>query len=345
MKVVFFFRNIVRLPAVLSSALIVGLLPCLAGCSVILNVPDPAVLKIQYPVVHYIPPTKARPGSQDFTISLQKAKPASWVDIGSISKAAVGAIVVSEDWAFYHHAGYDPNQIRLAIKEKLQEGRALRGASTITQQVARNVFLTQDRNYLRKMRELALAVRMEEVLGKRRILEVYLNIAELGEGIYGIGPAARFYFKKPPSQLTAKEGAFLAMLLPSPKRYSQSFREKRLTEYAQDTVDTILEKMTTARYLTLTQENVELSRPLSFEKDQHIRAVVQKKPEELSAPTQPVPVPVKAAEPATEPSQPVASGEPVEAVPPAAPEELLDPVPPEDEAPENSQSPLPAVEL
>jgi monofunctional biosynthetic peptidoglycan transglycosylase len=187
------------------------------------------------------------------------------VSLGEISKEAVEAIVVSEDWAFYQHKGYDPNQIREAIKEKVEEGRALRGASTITQQVARNVFLTQERSTLRKVRELVLAVRMEEVLGKRRILEVYLNIAELGEGLYGVGAAAEFYFHKPASELTAKEGAFLAMLLPSPKRYSQSFRQKHLTEYAQDTVESILNKMEAAHYLTEEQKQEELARPLSFE--------------------------------------------------------------------------------
>jgi monofunctional biosynthetic peptidoglycan transglycosylase len=251
-----------------------------------LGVADPAALKKQYPVVHYHPlalalaPAQKKvrrsspaPSVQDFTITLQSARPVGWVDLDEVSRAATDAIIVSEDWAFYQHHGYDPNQIREAIKENVEEGRSLRGASTITQQVARNVFLSQERSTLRKVKELVLAVRLEEVLGKRRILEVYLNIAEMGEGLFGIGAASQFYFHKPASELTAKEGAFLAMLLPSPKRYSQSFRQKRLTEYAQDTVDTILDKMERAHYLTEEQKEREKSRPLSFEVGEGLTAL------------------------------------------------------------------------
>jgi monofunctional glycosyltransferase len=250
-------------PSISALLAVAGVSLGISGCARVLNLPDPVILKTQYPVIHYLP--KAPKGTQDFTVALQRARPPGWVDLPSVSKAAIGAIVVSEDWAFYQHKGYDPNQIREALKEKVEDGGVLRGASTITQQVARNVFLTQDRNAVRKVRELVLAIRMEQVLGKRRILETYLNIAELGEGIYGIGAASQYYFNKPPSQLKAKEGAFLAMLLPSPKRYAVSFRLKHLTEYAQDTVASILDKMVQAHYLTAEQKWVELARPLSFE--------------------------------------------------------------------------------
>lgn len=230
----------------------------LTGCN-INDGADVKILKTQYPTVHYQGP------KQEADIKFRKTKPDEWTDLKNVSKTAVGAIIVSEDWAFYSHKGYDPNQIREAIRKDMEEGKFARGASTITQQVARNVFLNQKKTLLRKARELVLAVKMEEVLTKSKILEIYLNIAEWGDGIYGISKASFFYFNKPPSELTAKEGAFLAMLLPSPKRYNKSFKVKHLTEYGRKTINSILNKMTQANYLTDEERDRELEAPLSFE--------------------------------------------------------------------------------
>jgi monofunctional biosynthetic peptidoglycan transglycosylase len=246
-------------------------------------------LKTRFPVVHYVKPVTTGRGqmapaahAQDFYVTIEKTRPPHWAPLAGISKKAMEAIIVSEDWAFYQHKGYDPEQIRAAVRERIDEGR-MRGASTITQQVARNVFLTQDQNLFRKVAELVLAVRLEDQIGKRKILEVYLNIAEWGEGIFGIDEAARHYFGKSPKDLNAKEGAFLAMLLPSPKRYSQSFREKKLTDYANDTVEAILDKMVQAHWLTPAEKVAEWSLPLSFEKDRTPR-VAHTPPEEQAAP-------------------------------------------------------------
>lgn len=222
--------------------------------------PDPNVLKNQYPVVQSRPQEPSVP-----LVKLVKTRPPGWVSLGGVSRVAVGAVVVSEDWAFYQHKGYDPQQMREAFKEDWEEGAFVRGASTITQQVARNVFLSKDKNLWRKLKELFVAVEMEGKLGKRRILEVYFNIAEWGPGIYGIGPASQYYFHKPPSELTAKEGAFLAMLLPSPVRYGQSFRSKKLTAYARETVESILNKMTQAHMISEEERDREVGTPLSFE--------------------------------------------------------------------------------
>jgi monofunctional biosynthetic peptidoglycan transglycosylase len=221
--------------------------------------PDVSILKTRFPVVRYKGP------DQPPQIRLEKKPPASWVKVSSISKHAVGAIVVSEDWAFYQHPGYDAHMISEAIRADWERGKFARGASTITQQVVRNIFLDQDKNIWRKVKELYLAIQIEKTLNKNKILELYLNIAEWGQGIYGIGPASAYYFKKKPDQLTAKEGAFLAMLLPSPKRYSRSFKVKQLSPYARSTVQTILEKMTQARYLTQEELEIENSSLLSFE--------------------------------------------------------------------------------
>lgn len=230
------------------------------------SIPDVAPLKDHFAKVTYHGP------KEPFEVSLQKARPPGYVGLGQVSRVAVGAVVVSEDWAFYQHKGYDPNQIREAAREAWEAGAPVRGASTITQQVAKNVFLSQERTLARKLKELWLATRLEETVGKKKILETYLNVAEWGPGVFGIGAAARHYFKKAASELTAKEGAFLAMLLPSPKRYSQSFRKKRLTEYAQRTVDDILFKMQQAGYLSEDQRMLEATAPLPFEQmpDQHL---------------------------------------------------------------------------
>ena len=230
--------------------------------------PNVAVLRTQYPVVRYHPVVKSAgiKTQEPPTVLLSQVRPPGWVGLGEVSRVAVGAVLVSEDWAFYQHKGYDANQIKEAIKEDWEEGRFARGASTITQQVVRNVFLDKDKNLWRKVKELYLAIRLEETTGKRKILESYLNIAEWGEGVFGIHAASRHYFGKHPSQLTAREGAFLAMLLPSPKRYSQSYRAKKLTRYARSTVDSILTKMTQANYISEDQRLAEVSMSLPFER-------------------------------------------------------------------------------
>jgi monofunctional biosynthetic peptidoglycan transglycosylase len=188
------------------------------------------VLKTEYPRVNYNAADKTD------SIEIVKKRPAYWTNLSGVSKLAVGAIVLSEDWAFYQHNGFDWEQIRNSFETNLKKGKFARGGSTITQQVAKNVFLSNEKTIWRKVQEAVLAVRLERNLGKARILEIYLNIAEFGEGLYGIGPAARYYFKKSPGELSAKEGAFLAMLLPSPKKYSVSYRKRVLTPYAASTV-------------------------------------------------------------------------------------------------------------
>ncbi len=224
------------------------------------HLPSVRVLRSQYPVVDY------QGASVPTQMHWAKIRPHGWVKISRISKIAVAAIVVSEDWAFYQHKGYDLNQITEAFKLDLKRRRFARGASTITQQVVKNLFLGQEKSLGRKIKEVVLSVQLEETLKKSEILEIYLNIAEWGEGLFGVGAAAQFYFKKDPSDLTAKEGAFLAMLLPSPKRYSRSFFKRRLTHYAQETVQSILDKMVQAGYLSEESRQGLEFLPLSFER-------------------------------------------------------------------------------
>ena len=142
-----------------------------------------------------------------------------WVDWKDISPHMALAVVASEDQKFPFHRGFDFQSIKEAWEERHTRGR-LRGASTITQQTSKNLFLWEGKSYVRKGLEACITVVMEAFWPKRRILEVYLNVAEFGDGIYGVHSAAQIFFGKTPSQLTRHEAALLAAVLPHPKRYS-----------------------------------------------------------------------------------------------------------------------------
>lgn len=139
-----------------------------------------------------------------------------WVSLGDISPWMPLAVVASEDQRFPHHHGVDFGAIRKALAE-YQAGQGLRGASTITQQTAKNLFLWNGRSFIRKALEAGLALGVDGVWPKRRIIEVYLNIAEFGHGVYGVEAASRLYFGIPASQLSQTQSARLAAVLPNPK--------------------------------------------------------------------------------------------------------------------------------
>ncbi len=140
-----------------------------------------------------------------------------WVSFNNISPNVVKAILVSEDQKFYVHHGFDVTQIEHAIEE-YNEGKRLRGASTITQQLARNIFLSPSKNILRKAMETYFTFLMELILTKKRILELYLNTIEMGKNIYGIGRASKVYFNKDAKYLTRLQSALIAAALPNPVR-------------------------------------------------------------------------------------------------------------------------------
>lgn len=143
----------------------------------------------------------------------------TWVPLSRISPALINAVIAAEDSTFYSHRGVEWKLTARVFWESLRTGRKDRGASTITQQVARNLYLSPRKSYLRKMRELVVAQRMEQLLSKRRILEIYLNIAEWGEGVFGAEAAAQAYFGKSASALTWEEAVALTAVLPSPRRH------------------------------------------------------------------------------------------------------------------------------
>lgn len=202
---------------------------------------------------------------QSVSIEIKASKPKSWVSLKEISRFAKGAIVVSEDWAFYQHEGVDLEQMKVALEEMVDEKR-FRGASTITQQMVKNVFLSDSRTIWRKIHEIILSQKVEKVLSKDRILEVYLNVIEYGPGIYGIKAASSYYFKKPPVSLTARESAFLAMLLPSPKRYHISYKKKHLTRFAQIRIKAILKKMRMAKIISPEMYEQEINSRFGWER-------------------------------------------------------------------------------
>src|ERR671912_1894136 len=140
-----------------------------------------------------------------------------WVSYRRISPQLVRAVLVTEDDAFWSHDGLDYQQIKESLEVNLERGEFARGASTITQQLAKNLYLSPSKNPLRKLRELIIARRLEAELSKRRILEIYLNVIEWGDGVYGAEAAARTHFRKSAAALEAQEAALLAASIRNPR--------------------------------------------------------------------------------------------------------------------------------
>ena len=140
-----------------------------------------------------------------------------WVPYSAISSSLKRAVLVAEDDAFWQHDGIDVKQITESIERDLQKGTFSRGGSTITQQLAKNLYLSPSKNPVRKLRELLITRRLEASLSKTRILEIYLNVIEWGDRVYGAEAASRTYFRKPASALNAEEGALLASSIMNPR--------------------------------------------------------------------------------------------------------------------------------
>jgi monofunctional biosynthetic peptidoglycan transglycosylase len=142
-----------------------------------------------------------------------------WIPLSRISKNLVDAVIVAEDGAFYSHGGVDWFEVRESIEKNIDERRAARGASTITQQLAKNLFLSTSKDPIRKAKELLITLLLENMLGKDRILEIYLNVIEWGRGVFGVEAAAQTFFGKSASGLTLEEAIRLASVIPSPLRH------------------------------------------------------------------------------------------------------------------------------
>ena len=175
-----------------------------------------------------------------------------WVGWSRISREVGIAVVAAEDQKFPSHYGFDIDSITRAVLEKRDRTR---GASTITQQVAKNLYLWPGRSWVRKGAEAYLTVWIELVWPKRRILEVYLNIAEFGPGIFGVGAASKSAFGKHPSQLTSREAALLAAVLPNPKRMSAASPSAYVEERA-DEIQRAVQSLGGPRYLVFRETRV-----------------------------------------------------------------------------------------
>ena len=162
-----------------------------------------------------------------------------WTPLSNIPRHVRMAILVSEDGAFYSHAGVDWHEVLESIETNLEKGRIVRGGSTITQQLAKNLYLSTSRDPIRKGKELLITWMLESTLSKKRILELYLNIIEWGPGVFGIEAAAQRYFHKPASRLSMDEGARLAAVIPSPLRHQPT----ETTSYVEKKKELILRRM------------------------------------------------------------------------------------------------------
>lgn len=180
------------------------------------------------------------PGSKDY------------VPLKAVSSYMQKTVVLTEDSAFFQHDGFDWKSIEENAKKNLEKGHYAKGGSTISQQLAKNMFLYKDKTLFRKGLEALITRKIEKTLTKKEILERYLNVVEFGKDIYGVKQAANFYFKKTPAQLDVVESAFLAMILPSPIKYSQSYFRKELTPFAQKRLRRIVNDL--YQYSRITQE-------------------------------------------------------------------------------------------
>jgi monofunctional biosynthetic peptidoglycan transglycosylase len=165
---------------------------------------------------------QARAAGRDLRVRQQ------WAPYARISSHLKRAVIVTEDAAFWQHDGLDYDEIRASIEVNLAERRVVRGASTITQQLAKNLYLSPSRNPVRKLREVAIARRLEAELGKPRILEIYLNVIEWGDGIFGCEAAARAYFGKRCAALAPAEAALLAGAIINPRVHNPAAPTRRL---------------------------------------------------------------------------------------------------------------------
>lgn len=181
-----------------------------------------------------------------------------YVRYGQISPFLIKAVVLTEDSAFWQHNGFDFSEMQKSLETNLKRGKYARGGSTITQQLAKNLFLSKEKTLSRKGFEALITMRLEKTLTKKEILEKYLNVVQFGAHLFGIKSAASFYFGKSPAQLDVVESAFLAFLLPSPEKYSKSFFKKQLTPFAQVRLTQILDHL--YQYDRITAEQYEQAR-------------------------------------------------------------------------------------
>jgi monofunctional biosynthetic peptidoglycan transglycosylase len=173
----------------------------------------------------------------------------TWVPYDKISRNLTRAVLAGEDSRFFDHSGFDWEEVRKALEEDWKKGEFKRGASTISQQLAKNLFLSTSKNPLRKLHEAVITKEMEWILGKRRILEIYLNVIEWGDGVYGAEAAARTYFNTPAAALSADQAAFLSAIIPSPNGAFNPSKHRRRVERRKNLIERLMRHVVVPRDL------------------------------------------------------------------------------------------------
>jgi len=156
-----------------------------------------------------------------------------WVPISEVSPYVMKAVIISEDRKFWSHDGFDFEAMQKALEKDIKNGKIQAGGSTISQQLAKNLYLSPDKDPIRKLKEAILTWRIENQLSKRRILELYLNVVEWGDGVFGIEVAAQKHYGKHASQLTARQASRLASILPNPRRYKPNSESRYMEDQSE----------------------------------------------------------------------------------------------------------------
>jgi len=187
----------------------------------------------------------------------------NYVRLNNISRYLRASVIALEDARFYEHRGIDFEEVGNAVNTFFKGGR-LRGASTITQQLAKNLYLSPERTFRRKFWEAVIAINIEAQLPKNKILELYLNSIEWGRGLMGIRQASYFYFKKRPSDLSLQESVFLAAIIPNPSRFGRINPNELPRRFVRRQMSRALETLFDQNLITLDQYQEALTRPLEF---------------------------------------------------------------------------------
>jgi monofunctional biosynthetic peptidoglycan transglycosylase len=187
---------------------------------------------------------------------------ADFVPLEEVPPLFIRALLLAEDTNFFGHSGVDLSEVPTALATNWKRGTTARGASTITQQLAKNLFLTREKSLSRKLQELALALLIESTLTKKRILEIYLNIIEWGPEIHGLRPAALHYFGAEPATLTPKQMAFLVTLIPGPIKYQSSIRDGLPSPAFESMIIGVLNKLRAVEALTEEEYQAALFEPI-----------------------------------------------------------------------------------
>lgn len=244
-----------------------------------------------------------------------------WTPSSRIPPEMKWAVILAEDSNFYKHDGIDVKAIKEAIKYDLEKQSMARGASTITQQVAKNVFLSREKTITRKLKEVYLAWRMERELTKGRILELYLNVVELGPMVYGIGHGSQYYFGKPASAMTPRECAFLAAMLPGPRVAYNPYRNlgkvlsrsnmilRKLRSKGVISSDELQAALGTAPNIAGLQRKVDTAIQQEAVMKPTSSAMVPAAPQEPAV-SEPAPTPKPESDPQEQPAAPAAEGKP-----------------------------------